>query len=63
MPATVAPSSRILSVQVTPEYDGPLNSDAAVTRRLPDAIADGVRYAVGVAEHSACPVVIVPHER
>jgi subtilisin family serine protease len=43
----VAPGARILSVQVTLEYDDPLNSDAAVTRRLPDAIAEGIRYAVG----------------
>ena len=42
----VAPGARILSVQVTLEYDDPLNSDAAVTRRLPAAIAAGIRYAV-----------------
>ena len=42
----VAPGARILSVQVTLEYDDPLNSDAAITRRLPDAIAEGIRYAV-----------------
>jgi len=41
-----APGARILSVQVTLEYDDPLNSDAAITRRLPDAIAAGIRYAV-----------------
>ena len=43
----VAPGARILSLQVTLEYDDPLNSDAAVTRRLPAAIAAGIRYAVG----------------
>ena len=42
----VAPDARILSVRVTLEYDDPLNSDAAVTRRLPAAIAAGIRYAV-----------------
>jgi hypothetical protein len=43
----VAPGARILSVQVTLEYDDPLTADAAVTRRLPDAIAAGIRWAVG----------------
>jgi subtilisin family serine protease len=43
----VAPGARILSVQVTLEYDDPLNSDSAITRRLPAAIAAGIRYAVG----------------
>jgi subtilisin family serine protease len=42
----VAPGARILSVQVTLEYNDPLNSDAAITRRLPDAIAKGIMYAV-----------------
>jgi S-adenosylmethionine hydrolase len=42
----VAPGARILSVQVTLEYDDPLNSDAAVTGRLTAAIAEGIRYAV-----------------
>jgi subtilisin family serine protease len=42
----VAPRARILSVRVTLEYDDPLNSDTAITRRLPDAIAAGIRYAV-----------------
>ena len=42
----VAPRARILSVPVTLEYDDPLNSDAAITKRLPDAIAAGIRYAV-----------------
>jgi subtilisin family serine protease len=43
----IAPGARILSVQVTLEYDDPLNLDAAVTRGLPAAIAAGIRYAVG----------------
>jgi subtilisin family serine protease len=43
----VAPDARILSLQVTLEYDDPLNSDSAITRRLPAAIAAGIRYAVG----------------
>jgi subtilisin family serine protease len=43
----IAPRARILSVPVTLEYDDPLNSDATITRRLPDAIAAGIRYAVG----------------
>ena len=43
----IAPGARILSLQVTLEYNDPLNSDAAVTRRLPAAIAAGIRYAVG----------------
>jgi Subtilase family len=43
----VAPGAKILSLQVTLEYDDPLNSDAAITRTLPAAIAAGIRYAVG----------------
>jgi subtilisin family serine protease len=43
----VAPEARILSLQVTLEYDDPLTSDATITQRLPDAIAAGIRYAVG----------------
>ena len=42
----IAPGARILSVQVTLEYDDPLDSDAAMTGRLPAAIAEGIRYAV-----------------
>ena len=42
----VAPHARILSVRVTLEYDDPLNSDTAITRQLPNAIAAGIRYAV-----------------
>ena len=42
----IAPGARILSVQVTLEYNDPLDSDSAVTGRLPAAIAAGIRYAV-----------------
>ena len=42
----VAPGARVLDVQVTLEYNDPLNSDSAITRRLPNAIAAGIRYAV-----------------
>ena len=42
----VAPNARILAVQVTLEYNDPLNANSAITRRLPDAIAAGIRYAV-----------------
>jgi subtilisin family serine protease len=42
----IAPGARILSIQVTLEYNDPLNSDATITRRLPAAIAAGIRYAV-----------------
>jgi subtilisin family serine protease len=42
----IAPGTRILSVQVTLEYNDPLDSDAAVTDQLPAAIAAGIRYAV-----------------
>jgi subtilisin family serine protease len=42
----IAPGARILSVQVTLEYNDPLDSDSAVTGQLPAAIAAGIRYAV-----------------
>jgi subtilisin family serine protease len=42
----VAPQAKILSVQVTMEYDDPRAADTAVTRHLPDAIAAGIRWAV-----------------
>jgi hypothetical protein len=43
----VAPDATILSIRVTLEYNDPLNSSgSAVTRRLPAAIAAGIRYAV-----------------
>ena len=41
----VAPAAKILSVRVTLEFNDPQASDQAVSRRLPDAIADGIRYA------------------
>ena len=43
----IAPAARILSIKVTLEYDDPLTADATAERRLPDAIAAGIRYAVG----------------
>ncbi|MFY9931879.1 MAG: S8 family serine peptidase, partial [Streptosporangiaceae bacterium] len=42
----VAPAARILSVRVSLEPTDPLRSDQAITSRLPDAIADGIIYAV-----------------
>jgi Subtilase family len=42
----IAPAARILSVRVTLEFNDPLSSDQAVSRRLPQAIADGISYAV-----------------
>jgi hypothetical protein len=44
--AGVAPRARILSLRVTLEYNDPLNARAALTSRLPDEIAAGIRYAV-----------------
>ena len=37
----IAPAAKILSVRVTLEFNDPLASDQAVSRRLPDAIAAG----------------------
>ncbi len=42
----IAPSARILSVRVTLEFNDPLSSEASISRHLPQAIADGIRYAV-----------------
>ncbi len=42
----VAPAAKILSVRVTLEFNDPLVSDQAISRRLPDAIAAGIVYAV-----------------
>ena len=42
----IAPAAKILSVRVTLEYNDPLNSEAAIARRLPGAIASGIDYAV-----------------
>jgi serine protease len=41
----VAPGAKILSVRVTLEFNDPLALDQAISRRLPDAIAAGIRYA------------------
>jgi subtilisin family serine protease len=46
----VAPAAKILSVRVTLEFNDPLASDQTVSRQLPEAIADGIRYA---ADHGA----------
>ena len=48
--AGVAPGAKILSIRVTLEFNDPLVADQAISRRLPQAIADGVRYA---ADHGA----------
>ena len=42
----VAPGARILSLRVTLEYNDARNSQPAITRRLSDAIAAGIRYAI-----------------
>src|SRR5271157_1721459 len=42
----IAPAAKILSIRVSLEYNDPLNSDAAIARRLPAAIAEGITYAV-----------------
>ncbi len=42
----VAPRARVLAIQVTLEYNDPLNADSAITKRLTNAIASGIRYAV-----------------
>jgi len=46
----IAPAAKILSVQVTLEYNDPLNATTAITQRLTQAIADGIVYA---ANHGA----------
>jgi Subtilase family len=46
----IAPTAKILSVQVTLEYNDPLNATTAITQRLTQAIADGIVYA---ANHGA----------
>ncbi len=43
----IAPGARILAVQVTLEYNDPLDLDSGITGRIPAAIAAGIRYAVG----------------
>ena len=42
----IAPAAKILSIRVSLEYNDPLNSDPAIARRLPAAIAEGITYAV-----------------
>ncbi len=42
----IAPAAKILSVRVTLEYNDPLNAIGGITRKLPDAIASGIMYAV-----------------
>jgi hypothetical protein len=42
----VAPAAKILSIRVTLSPADPLSASAAVTARLPGAIAAGIRYAV-----------------
>jgi subtilisin family serine protease len=42
----IAPAAKILSIRVTLEFNDPLASDQAISQRLPDAIAEGIRYAV-----------------
>ena len=42
----IAPAAKILSIRVTLEYNDPLNSDKALARKLPGAIAAGITYAV-----------------
>src|SRR5689334_2580375 len=42
----IAPAAKILSIRVTLEYNDPLNSDQALARKLPGAIAAGITYAV-----------------
>ncbi len=42
----IAPEAKILSIRVSLEYNDPLNSDPAIARRLPAAIAEGITYAV-----------------
>jgi subtilisin family serine protease len=46
----IAPAAKILSIRVGLEFNDPLNSDPAIARRLPAAIAEGITYA---ADHGA----------
>jgi hypothetical protein len=43
----VAPAAKILSVRVTVESGDPLLANGSIAARLPGAIANGIRYAVG----------------
>ncbi len=40
------PAATILSIRVSLEFNDPLNSEAAIARKLPAAIAEGITYAV-----------------
>jgi subtilisin family serine protease len=42
----IAPAARVLSIRVALDATDPLNASAASVGRLPDAIAQGIRYAV-----------------
>jgi subtilisin family serine protease len=42
----IAPAARVLSIRVALDATDPLNASAASVGRLPDAIAQGMRYAV-----------------
>ena len=42
----IAPAAKILSIRVSLEFNDPLNSEQAIARRLPAAIASGITYAV-----------------
>ncbi len=42
----IAPAATILSIRVSLEFNDPLNSEAAIARKLPAAIAEGITYAV-----------------
>ena len=42
----IAPAAKILSIRVNLEYNDPLNSQPAIAKRLPAAIAAGISYAV-----------------
>jgi hypothetical protein len=53
----IADDAKILSVQVTLSPGDPLWSNSAITSRLPDAIADGIRYAV---QHGASVIDLPP---
>jgi hypothetical protein len=46
----MAPAAKVLSIRVTLEFNDPLASDQAISRRLPQAIANGITYA---ADHGA----------
>ncbi|HEY4462017.1 MAG TPA: S8 family serine peptidase [Streptosporangiaceae bacterium] len=45
--AGIAPAAKVLSIRVALDATDPLNASAASAGRLPDAIAQGIRYAAG----------------